>query len=252
MLQMDIAWEDKSSNMARAENYLLLLPEDTDLWVLPEMFTSGFSNNVTDMSETMEGETLLVLKRWSRDRNMAICGSLIIQEEAHYYNRFVFVHPNGTVETYDKAHLFPFGEEDENYIPGKQRIIIEYKGWRIFPQVCYDLRFPIWSRNTMNYDLCIYVASWPAPRDHVWRTLLMARAIENMCYTIGVNRVGHDGNNIDYNGQSLISDAKGTIITPLSEKETQLIASVSLNDLHEFRNKFPVLEDQDNFEIILE
>ncbi len=250
MLQMDLAWEDKASNLTKAESFFDQLPADTDLWILPEMFSSGFTNSVKTMGEEMDGSTIQQLKTWAAQKDIAICCSLIIRENNQYYNRFVFVYPNGNVVHYDKAHLFPFGEEDQNYVSGSEKILINYKGWQIFPQVCYDLRFPVWSRNTMNYDVCIYVASWPAPRDHVWRTLLMARAIENMCYTIGVNRVGHDGNNIDYNGQSLACDAKGQILNDLSDKECQISVSIDLKKLHNFRRTFPVLNDQDTFEII--
>lgn len=249
MCQMDLAWEDKAQNLTKVSQFFDELPLDTDLWILPEMFTTGFTNNASRLGESMEGTTIDLLKQWASLKDVAIAASLIIKNNEAYFNRFVFVKPNGTVHTYDKAHLFPFGEEDRFYKKGTERVIIEYKGWRIMPQVCYDLRFPVWSRNDLDYDLCIYVASWPAARNHVWRTLLMARAIENMCYTIGVNRVGRDGNNIDYSGQSLASNAKGELLNTLSDKEQQDIIQIQRETLHQFRAKFPVLKNQDTFEI---
>ena len=194
LIQSDIIWEDKVSNLKNYQNKISQI-ESTDLIVLPEMFTTGFSMNPKDISETMSGETIQWMKSNASKMNSAICGSIIIEEDDKYFNRFIWVNPDGSICQYDKKHLFSFAGEDKNYTAGNEKIIIEYKGWKICPLVCYDLRFPVWSRNSEDYDLLIYVANWPTKRKLAWKSLLVARAIENQCYVIGVNRVGKDENN---------------------------------------------------------
>jgi len=199
IIQSDIIWEDRLSNLENYQNKINQI-ESTDLIVLPEMFTTGFSMNPKDISETMSGETIQWMKANASKMNSAICGSIIIEEDDKYFNRFIWVNPDGSIHHYDKKHLFSFAGEDKNYTSGNNKLIIEYKGWKICPLICYDLRFPVWSRNSEGYDLLIYVANWPDKRKLAWKTLLTARAIENQCYVIGVNRVGKDTKNY-YSGE---------------------------------------------------
>lgn len=250
LFQMDLVWEDPAANLSKIDQWLRKLNQSTDIVFLPEMFTTGFSMKVTELAETMDGESMQWIIQRSREHGVAICGSLIIKENNQFYNRLVFVEPDGKIHHYDKRHLFTMGNEGNHYQKGFKRLIIQYKGWRICPLVCYDLRFPVWSRNNEAYDLLVYVANWPRQRDEVWNTLLKARAIENQVYVVGVNRVGQDGQMIHYSGYSHVLDAKGTLLANAEiNQEAVLKAELSYPDLQRFRTVFPVLKDADHFHL---
>src|SRR6056297_1364249 len=211
LVQEDLIWEEPDKNLQLFTKKLKELHAKTDLVVLPEMFTTGFSMSPEKCAEEWPGKTLNWMKEESAKGNFALCGSIMAKADAGYYNRFVWVDPDGNVEYYDKRHLFQMGGEHEIYQAGKDLLTINYKGWRIAPFICYDLRFPVWSRNRNNYDLAIYVANWPAVRHQVWEKLLLARAIENQCYVAGVNRVGTDGRELKYSGNSYMINPRGEI-----------------------------------------
>lgn len=255
LIQTALHWEKPDTNLQMFERYFEQIPENCDLVVLPEMFTTGFTMNPVPVAETMTGETVAWLKRHSKKRNYAICGSIIISENSYHYNRFLFVRPDGSISYYDKRHTFNMAGEGKKYKAGKMPIIIDYRGWRIFPQICYDLRFPVFSRNKMGYDLSIYVANWPKTRIDAWNTLLKARAIENMSYVVGVNRTGVDGNHLEYVGHSEVYDPLGKVVNgqslpkDLNESLGEKIISVTLSRkrIQELREKLPFLQDQDAF-----
>lgn len=256
LLQTDIIWENKTENLRRIHEKLQSLCGKTDILVLPEMFSTGFSMSPAALAEPVTGETITTLQQWSKQYQMAITGSFIASDSApasvqHYYNRGFFLTPEGESHFYDKRHLFRIGMEGEQYTAGNQRPIITYKGWHILLLICYDLRFPVWSRNIDNeYDLLIYVASWPSSRRSVWDILLQARAQENLCYTCGVNRIGTDGNGLIYNGGSILYSPKGEALASVpNEKESIATATLSFNQLQNFRKKFPVWQDADRFSI---
>ena len=249
-LQFDVVWENPQQNKKIIKK---ILPEaySTDLLILPEMFSTGFSQNIEKCSETMSGETVNWLLKIADKYNYAIAGSLMISENNSNFNRFIFAFPNGQLEYYDKRHLFTFANEHLYYTKGTTRKIIEYKGWRILPQICYDLRFPVWSRNRQDYDIAIYIASWPQKRVYAWNQLLLARAIENQVFVVGVNRIGKDGKQIDYNGETKIIDPLGQILSQSTENTTQLINAVlDYEILTEWQKIFPAQKDSDGFEII--
>lgn len=260
-LQMDIIWEDKQKNLQRLRKKLEKICEETDIVILPEMFSTGFSMNSRNLAESTSGKTITTLRQWSAEFQIALAGSYIAcdaglsehtpETKTNYYNRAFFITPEGNASFYDKRHLFRMGNEVESFTAGAKRPIINYKGWNILLLVCYDLRFPVWSRNRSNeYDILIYTANWPASRRHVWDILLQARALENMSYVCGVNRIGIDGNELYYNGGSTIYSPKGEqmIIIP-DHEEGFATASLDRNSLKNFRNKFPVWKDADQFEI---
>jgi len=250
VFQIHLEWENIQANLEKVDRLLEDLPADVDVVFLPEMFSTGFTMNASKVAEPMDGETMKWLKQRSVEHNAAICASMVIQENGIFFNRLVFVEPSGEVLHYDKRHLFTMGGENEAYTPGENRLIVEYKGWRICPLVCYDLRFPVWSRNRNEYDLLVYSANWPEQRSLVWNTLLRARAIENQSYVVGVNRIGSDGNQIYYSGQSQVIDAKGKIKGLAKDNiEEIILAELSLPDLEKFRIKFPVLNDADQFSL---
>lgn len=250
LIQSDLFWEDADKNCSHFEELFAELPVETELVVLPEMFSTGFSMQVEKCAEQMDGLTVEWMRSQAQKQNIAICGSVMIKENAAFYNRFVFAHPDGKLEQYDKRHLFSMGEEHLHFTPGKERKIIQYKSFRILPQVCYDLRFPVFSRNLQDYDLMINVANWPAPRREVWQTLLKARSIENQAFVAGVNRIGTDGIGINYSGDSAIIDPKGKIMAEAIGKKEQLIsAKLDKGSLERFRLKFPVLPDGDQFQL---
>ncbi|HLN74177.1 MAG TPA: amidohydrolase [Prolixibacteraceae bacterium] len=250
LFQMDLVWEDHTANLSKIDQWLKQLSQSTDIVFLPEMFTTGFSMKATELAETMDGPTMQWMIQRSRELDVAICGSLIIKENDHYFNRLVFVEPDGKVHSYDKRHLFTMGNEEKHYHKGSKRLIVNYKGWRICPLICYDLRFPVWSRNNGDYDLLVYVANWPRQRDEVWNTLLKARAIENQAYVAGVNRVGRDGQMIHYSGFSQIMDAKGVLLANAEiNQEAVLKAELSYTELQRFRTVFPVLKDGDPYQL---
>ncbi len=247
IIQPDIIWEDVNANLNQYSSLLSQVGE-TDLIVLPEMFTTGFSMESEKLKETMEGTSVRWMKETANAKNVAIIGSLIIEENGKVFNRAIWVSPDGKMQHYDKRHLFTMGQEHLHYSSGKEKLLVEYKGWRICPLICYDLRFPVWSRNAENYDLLIYVANWPAARSHVWKSLLVARAIENQSYCIGVNRSGIDGYGISYSGDSALIDAKGTAAF-LGEHPEIKTFEVDYHELHNFRKAFPVLNDRDKFSL---
>jgi len=251
LIQCNLVWEQPEENRALFEKLFEQLPAATELVVLPEMFSTGFSMQVEKCAETMEDATVAWLKLQAQKRNIAICGSVMIKENEAYYNRFLFAHPDGKLEQYDKRHLFSMGEEHQHFTAGKERKIIEYRGFRILPQVCYDLRFPVFSRNRNDYDLMINVANWPAPRREVWQTLLKARAIENQAYVAGLNRVGTDGIGINYAGDSAIIDSKGALMATSVERREHIVsAKLDKDSMERFRAKFPVLPDADDFQLL--
>lgn len=250
LIQTNLIWENPAENRKLFQEKINSITDAIDLIVLPEMFTSGFTMNPSAVAETMEGETISWLKEMATTKNCAITGSLVIQENNNFHNRMVFVLPNGEVQHYDKRHLFTLAGEEKVYTAGTEKLIVEYKGWRICPLVCYDLRFPVFSRNTENYDLLIYVASWPQPRINAWDILQKARAVENLSYVIGVNRVGTDNNNLEYNGHSQVVDELGNYILSPQENEGIFIVEFDKNKMHETRNRLNFLNDKDKFTLI--
>ncbi len=256
IVQTNLVWEDIDQNLYNFDIKLSTLKEDTDLIVLPEMFNTGFSMNLGKCAETMNGKTIQWLKTKAKNLNCAIIGSILINEYKNYYNRLILMRADGSFEQYDKRHLFRLAEEQKLFTKGRKKIIININGWKICPLICYDLRFPVWSKNTYNktsgyeYDCLIYVANWPRRRNFAWKSLLVARAIENQAYLIGVNRIGDDGNSISHSGDSRVLDYKGNIICDFSENEESIKTIViSKKELIEFRNQFTVGLDWDQFEI---
>ncbi len=250
LIQLPLVWEDPKSNRVNIEQKINAIESETDLIVLPEMFTTGFTMQPERVAQTMNGETIQWMQSLAKAKNVAITGSLIIVEEGKYYNRLVFVFPTGEIQQYDKHHLFTLAGEDGVFTAGTSKVLIEYKGWKICPLICYDLRFPVFSRNTKNYDLLIYVANWPKTRINAWDTLLQARAIENMSYTIGVNRLGIDDNNLEYVGHSQLTDYLGNSVIEPQRGEGVFIAEIDKNSLHETRKKLNFLKDQDLFKLL--
>jgi len=247
ILQSNLIWENPKQNRNNFAEKIKRIGQSVDIILLPEMFTSGFTMSPINVAETMEGKTIKWMLEIALKSNAAIGGSLVIEEEGAFFNRFVFTKPDGTMEIYDKRHTFTLAGENEVYTSGKDKVIIAYKGWKICPLICYDLRFPVWARNTETYDVLLYVANWPKPRISAWNTLLKARAIENMCYTIGVNRVGVDGNNLEYVGHSQVIDMLGKELIISEEKEAIFEISFDKNVLTKTRNKFQFLNDKDLF-----
>lgn len=251
IVQQNIVWQNTSANLNKLD-MLLSSVNKTDIIVLPEMFNVGFTMNVKEVVNHSK-QALDWMKEKSKSKNCAIVGSIPAEENAVLFNRLFWVEPNNIIHHYDKRHLFRMANEHESYKAGKEKIIINYKGWRICPLVCYDLRFPVWSRNKFNngnydYDLLIYVANWPQPRSNAWTILLQARAIENVSYCVGVNRVGEDGNALNYLGDSAVYNFKGENLSQLkSQVEAVETIQISKKELDLFRGKFPVGLDADNF-----
>ena len=249
LIQSDLYWEDVSKNRKSFESKINQIDSSVNLVVLPEMFSTGFTMNAPEVAETMEGETVLWLQSVAKQKNFAITGSLIILENEKYYNRMLFVFPSGKIEYYDKRHLFSLAGEDQFYTSGKEKVIVEYLDWKICLQVCYDLRFPVFARNVENYDLLLYVANWPKVRTNAWDTLLKARAIENLSYVAGVNRVGLDANNYEHVGHSQVIDFLGNFILEPQETESVFIVELDKKAMIETRKKLDFLNDKDIFEI---
>jgi omega-amidase len=248
VVQPVIAWEDKSRNFENLTKLISPLFGKTDVVVLPEMFNTGFSMNPAALAEPANAATFRWMKSMSEKGDFGICGSYIVKENRKYYNRFVFVPSDDEIKYYDKRHLFRMGGENQLFSAGKSRLIFSYRGLRISPYICYDLRFPVWSRNTDRCELIIYSANWPDARQNVWNTLLKARAIENQCYVAGSNPVGTDGMGISYSGESVIINPRGEIMKSAENKSnTSITAEISLKELNDFREKFPVLNDADEF-----
>ncbi|WP_348823966.1 nitrilase family protein [Flavobacterium aestuarii] len=247
LIQSSLIWENPIVNRNHFEEKIKGLDEDIDLIVLPEMFSSGFTMKPKNIAETMQGETVLWLQSLAKAKKSAITGSLVIKENGNFYNRLVFIFPSGEIQFYDKRHLFTLAGEDKIYTAGKNKLIIEYKGWKICPLICYDLRFPVFARNVEEYDVLIYVANWPKVRINAWNALLKARAIENMCYTIGVNRIGEDNNKLEYNGHTQAINFLGDYLLDPAESEAVFIIELNKEELISARKKFNFLNDQDSF-----
>jgi len=252
LIQDTIHWADKAANLQKVGEQMVSLAGQTDLVVLPEMFTTGFCTDQLQLAETMEGKSVKMLREWAVKYKFAITGSFIATENKRIYNRAFFVFPSGEFETADKRHLFSPGGENKHFSTGDKRLLVNYFGFNICVLVCYDLRFPVWSRNLNNdYDLLIYVANFPQRRIIDWDILLQARAIENQAYVCGVNRVGVDGLGIEYNGHSALHDFKATPLLTFTENETSIqTAELSLEPLQRYRQKFAVWLDSDDFEIL--
>lgn len=247
--QFDLIWENRAANRAVIDDWLQKADKDTDVIFLPEMFSTGFSMDVEKLAEPMDGETIQWMKTRCNEHQLALCGSLIICENDRFFNRLVFVEPSGEIHFYNKRHLFTMGNEESHFQQGTERLIVNYKGWRICPMICYDLRFPVWSRNHNDYEILVYSANWPHARTEVWNTLLKARAIENQSFVIGANRVGVDGNDISYSGNSQLIGAKGMLLASVEDHLEGLVtAEFSYSKLMQFRSEFPVLNDADRFE----
>lgn len=248
LLQTQLIWENPQQNRKFLEEKTQTISDDVALIVLPEMFTSGFTMNPESVAETMHGETITWLQKLAKEKNCAITGSLVIKENDKYYNRLVFVFPNGEIQHYDKRHLFTLAGEDKVYTSGTDKLIVDYQGFKICPMICYDLRFPVFARNVEDYDILIYVANWPKPRINAWDILLKARAVENMSYVIGVNRVGADAN-LEYTGHSQVVDFLGNYIIEPQTIEGVFITEFNKEKLLETRKKLNFLNDRDAFEI---
>ncbi|WP_413999573.1 amidohydrolase [Flavobacterium sp. W1B] len=249
LIQAPLVWENSKFNRDYFEEKINSISSAVDLIVLPEMFTTGFTMNPSAVAETMEGETALWMQSLAKAKNSAITGSIVIEENGNFYNRMLFVFPSGEIQYYDKRHLFTLAGENKVYTAGTKKVIIEYLEWKICLLVCYDLRFPVFSRNIEDYDLMLYVASWPKIRTNAWDALLKARAIENMSYVIGVNRTGVDENGHVYIGHSQVVDYLGDYIVEPQEADAVLTATLDRSKLIEVRKKLGFLNDKDTFEL---
>lgn len=265
-IQTNLVWENKNANLQLLGKKINGLQEKTEIVVLPEMFSTGFSMQPKLFAETMEGETVQWMKEISSSNKIILTGSLIIEENEQFYNRLIWMLPNGEFGYYDKRHLFGLAQEDKYYTAGNKRLIASVKGWKINLQVCYDLRFPLWARNRIvpieksieeesqtspetrpEFDVLLYVANWPERRSHAWKTLLCARAIENQCYVVGVNRVGVDGNNVSHSGNSLVIDPLGEVLYHMADEEDIFTITLQKEWLNDVRKKFPFWKDADDF-----
>jgi len=251
LIQTDLFWENAAANRENFDSKIAEIVSEVNLIVLPEMFSTGFTMNPSAIAETLEGETIEWMKEKAKQKNAAITGSLVITENGKYYNRMVFVFPSGEIQYYDKRHSFSLAGEDKVYTRGDQKVIIEYLNWKICLQICYDLRFPVFARNVENYDLLLYVANWPKVRTNAWDALLKARAIENLSYVVGVNRIGIDANDYEHIGHSQAIDFLGNYILEPQEKNGVFIIELDKNTMYETRKKLDFLSDKDQFEIKL-
>lgn len=246
LIQSPLFWEDKNRNMVMFEDKIQSIEDDTDLILLPEMFSTGFTMKAETLYEEMNGKCVHRMLDWAKKKSAFIAGTLIIKENNLFYNRLIIASPDGTIQHYDKRHLFGLGAEDKTYTAGKERLLIEIKDWKICPMICYDLRFPVWSRNQPEtYDLLIYLANWPERRIHHWKTLLPARAVENQSYVIGLNRIGEDGNGMNHTGQSIGIDPNGFTLASLDNREEIKTIVLSKEELIKFRRQLPFLRDAD-------
>lgn len=252
MVQANLHWQDAAANRATLDRCLSQISIPTDLIVLPEMFTTGFSMDAAALAEPMDGPTVAWLREHAAAHQAVVTGSLIIEENGQYFNRLLWVRPDGSLSYYDKRHLFTLAHEQDTYTAGTARLVEEWRGWRICPLVCYDLRFPVWSRNqtAQPYDLLLYVANWPAVRRNAWITLLRARAIENLSYVLGVNRVGQDGLGHEYAGDSALLDMRGDYLLQAGNLHSCITRTLRREDLEDFRTKFPALNDADAFALL--
>ena len=251
LFQGYLFWEKPDKNLQNISLRLSGIREKTDLIILPEMFSTGFTMNAAELAEPMNGKTMQWMHKIAAQYDCVVTGSLIITEKGKYYNRLVWMRPDGSYNCYDKRHLFALGKENETYTPGTKKLIVELKGWKICPVICYDLRFPVWLRNVGEaYDLLLIVANWPERRALHWRTLIPARAVENQTYVIGVNRVGHDGNEIYHSGDSTCIDPNGNVVYYKRDEEDVYTFTVNADELIKARRAFPFLKDADKFEIL--
>ena len=256
VIQTHLFWEQKALNLQMLEEKINSIEQKTEVVILPEMFSTGFSMNPQQLSEQMDGETIAWMKRISSEKKIILTGSIIIAENGNYYNRLIWMLPNGKSGFYDKKHLFAFAGENKHFTSGSRRLIASVKGWKINLQVCYDLRFPVWSRQSYNendsleYDVIIYVANWPEKRSLAWKTLLQARAIENQSFCIGVNRVGNDGNDIYYSGDSMVINPMGEVLYHKTHDEDIFTLTLQKEELENVRKKMPFWKDADNFKIL--
>jgi len=257
LIQSQLHWENIAENLRMFDEKINAIPERTEVIVLPEMFSTGFSMQSARLAETMDGSAVQWMKKKAAEKNVIITGSLIIQDGDRYVNRLIWMQPNGVYGIYDKRHLFGYAGEHEHYLPGDKRLIAQVKGWKISLSVCYDLRFPVWARNAIvaetgapAYDVLINVANWPERRNTPWKTLLQARAIENQAFVIGVNRVGNDGNNIYHSGDSSIIDPMGEIIYQKAHDEDIFTYTLERTRLEEVRKNLPFLKDADKFQVL--
>ncbi len=257
LIQTNLQWEDKAANLQMLEAKINSI-QKTEVVVLPEMFSTGFSMKPEQLAETMDGPSVEWMKKISTQHKIILTGSLMIKDNNHYFNRLIWMLPNGSLGYYDKRHCFAYAGEDKHYTAGNKRLIAQVKGWKINLQVCYDLRFPVWARQEQNengsaeYDVLLYVANWPERRNHAWKTLLTARAIENQSYVIGVNRVGNDGNEIYHSGDSMVIDPLGEILYQKQHDEDVFTITLEKEKLEQIRNKFPFWKDADQFRIMNE
>ncbi len=254
LIQTKLFWEDRDANLGMLEKKIMAIQDRTEIVVLPEMFSTGFSMNPKKLAEQMDGVTVNWMKKIAATKKIILTGSVIIEEDGHYYNRLLWVLPDGNLGHYDKRHRFAYAGENGEYTAGHKRLIAQVKGWKINLQVCYDLRFPVWARQHSNetpeYDVLLYVANWPERRANAWKILLTARAIENQCYVVGVNRVGDDGNKIYHSGESMVIDPLGTTLYHKKDEEDIFTIVLERNALQEVREKFPFWKDADNFKIV--
>lgn len=254
LIQTNLHWEDKAANLSMLRSKIMGIEGRAEVVVLPEMFSTGFSMDPARLAEKMDGPTVAWVRELAKEKKIILTGSVIIEEDGHYYNRMLWALPNGIIGHYDKRHRFAFAGEDNEYTAGSKRMIAAVKGWKINLQVCYDLRFPVWARQQYNegpeYDVLLYVANWPERRSHAWKSLLIARAIENQCYVVGVNRVGDDGNGIAHAGDSMVVDPLGAVLYHSVNDESIHTIALDKEVLEEVRKKFPFWRDADQFKII--
>ena len=248
LVQFNVTWENSEANFNQLES-LLHFESPVDMVILPEMWSTGFTMNPGEFAEKEPGPALERMLHYAHHLDAVITGSIAVEENGKYYNRWYGVYPDGRTERYDKRHLFSFGKEDRHYTPGNERKVPEIKGWRFMPVICYDLRFPVWCRNDAEYDILIVVANWPTPRIHHWDTLLKARAIENQSYVVAVNRIGTDGAGLHYPGHSSVIDMGGTVLMDMKDKEGIVIVTLEKDALDQYRDHFRFLQDRDRFDI---
>jgi len=251
IIQTELAWEDKQANLNHFETCLQQVPDDSNLVVLPEMFTTGFSMSPKYFAEKMSGESVEWMRKQAISLKKTIVGSLIVEENKQYYNRLIWMQPDGKLQHYNKRHCFRYADEHLHYTGGDKELIVELEGWKFACYICYDLRFPVWSRNTnLKYDVALYIANWPATRSEHWKTLLKARAIENQAYTIGVNRIGKDGKGFDHSGDSVVLNGQGEQISNTEPNQFSVeTITLNANKLVEYRKRFPAWMDTDEFNI---
>ncbi len=250
LIQTDLDWEDIPANLKRFETLVGMVEPDADLIVLPEMFSTGFSMNAGNLAETMQGESPTWMRAASKKHNTDLVGSIMIRENNRFYNRLFWVKPDGELLVYDKRHLFRMTGEHDVYTPGRQNVLVELKGWKIRPFICYDVRFPAWTRNTGNdFDVALFVANWPAARSKHWKILLQARAIENQAYVVGVNRIGTDGNGVYHSGDSSVVDPIGNIVFQTGHSRCIQTVRLHRDVLRQYRRSFPAWKDSDRFEL---